>query len=233
MRTIVDETNPSAMKIASALLILFATTSACFGQSRAFVEDMEEALALEREAATSNFDAILEVAQHLERLSETYASEWLPLYWTAHSYSQCAVFIRRVDTKRFGKYVETAQDFFDRAWIAHPNKTRTEEADFHVLQANIYWWTSEYFGALDDTEHQTNYYTLHLAQLLEAELDNPKNPRLHMLKAMILIREKEDIQRGKAQMQEAIHLFEQFPPQSSIAPSWGRPWIDIWLNAID
>ena len=104
--------------------VLFVHTSC--GQSKDFTRDMEEALALEDTA--SSFGAVLKATKTLEGLTKKYPSQWLALYWTAHAYSQTALF---TGDHRYGPYLDTAEVYFDQAWASLPKKSKTEEAEFH------------------------------------------------------------------------------------------------------
>lgn len=210
----------------SCTLGLMSVVPLCFGQNNRYVDEVQNALA--REDTASTFTSVLSAAKALEQISQTYPDRWEVLYWTAHVYSQASLFTGTRD-ERYKAYLDTAQVYYDSAWAVKAKKTKEEEAEFYVLQANIYGLRTGYHSARQQWAESGTYEVLDEEYMLRAALTNPNNPRLHMRRGINLMRIEATREQGRAVLQEAILVYEQHPPRSSISPSWGRNWIDYWL----
>ncbi len=214
------------MKKLVCALALMGVVSLCFGQNNPYIDEMQNALA--REDTASTFTSVLSAAKALEQISQTYPDRWETLYWTAHAYSQAGIFAGTGD-ERYKAYLDTAQVYYDRAWGAKAKKTKEEEAEFYVLQANIYGLRTGYHSARQQWAESGTYEVLDAEYMLRTAMANPTNPRLHMRRGINLMRNEATREEGRTVLQEAIRMYEQHPVRTSISPSWGRNWIDFWL----
>lgn len=213
--------------LASCCLML-ALSCAAQNRNTDYVREMEHALAQEDTAST--FASVLNAAQALEQIAEDYPDEWLAKYWTAHVYTQVALFSGDPAADTYTAYLDTAQAYYDRAWAALPEKTPAEVSDFLVLQANLYGFRQSHHQRQQAWDQVNRFSALQHDALLEAALTNPNNPRVHMMRGIGLMRSEETREKGRAVLQEAIRKYEAHPPATTISPSWGRPWVDYWLQ---
>jgi len=205
------------------------TINQSYGQAKVFVKDIEYALALEDTA--SSYGSVVKAAQNLEQLTKKYPNEWLAFYWTAHVYSQCAVFSRNSSEKsKYSEYLDTAQAFFDQGWQIHKNKDKIDESDFYALQSNMHGLRIGQYRYQQDWENVRKYAKLQEEALQKAEQTNADNPMAWMLKGLDLLRAQETRDEGQRVLAVAIEKYKKFPPKSKIHPRWGRQWIDFWLK---
>jgi len=217
------------MQRLSTLLLMVLIPVLGFAQNGQFKKDMKHALVLEDTA--SSYESVVKAAKNLERLSQKYPSNWLALYWTAHVYSQCAVFsVYSPEKSKYSEYMDMAQAFYDKAWQAHKNKDKIDESDFYALQANIYSLRIGQYQYRQDWENVRKYAKLKGGSLQKAEQANPNNPMFWMLKGLNLLRDEKTRAEGRNILFEAIEKYEKFPAKSEIHPRWGRQWIDFWLK---
>lgn len=214
------------MKKLACALSMMSIVSLCFGQDIQYVDELQNALA--REDTASTLTSVVSAAKALEKISQAYPDRWEAPYWTAHAFSQAGLFSGTGD-ERFDVHLDTAQDYYDAAWAVKAEKTKEEEAEFYVLQANIYGLRAGYHSARQQWAESRTYEVLEEEYMLQAALANPDNPRLHMRRGINLMRVEATRERGRAVLREAIRRYEQHPPRTSISPSWGRNWIDTWL----
>ena len=114
-------------------------------------------------------------------------------------------------------------------WATKAEKTREEEAEFYILQANIHGLRGGYHAARQQWRESGMYEALDAEYMLRTAMANPANPRLHTRRGINLMRNEGTREEGRKVLQEAVRLYEQHSPPTPISPNWGRNWIDYWL----
>ncbi|GAB5533903.1 MAG: hypothetical protein Rubg2KO_01520 [Rubricoccaceae bacterium] len=218
------------MRLLSILLFVLCAHGAV-AQSPSYVRAVEHALA--NEDTTSTLDTMLDAITEFERIAEQYPERWEALYWAAHLYGQAARLEDRAGNDESLIHHDKAQTYYDQAqeaWAALPERTAVEESDFYILQALLYGLRSSYSFRHGETDQARLLIALENEYTLRAALANPNNPRLYMSRGIDLIVHEKTREEGRRLLNEAIQKYAEHPPASSIAPNWGRGWIDFWLR---
>ncbi|NNF59341.1 MAG: hypothetical protein HKN04_13985 [Rhodothermaceae bacterium] len=213
----------------SLLLLLFAPSVAA--QDDAYVRALEQALA--NEDTTSTLETMLVAITAFERIAERYPARWEAPYWAAHLYGQAARLEDMDQNDESLVHHDKAQAYFDQAWAAwsaRPERTAVEESDFYVLQSLLYGLRSSYYIRHGEQEQARVLFALDGEYMLRAAIANSNNPRIYMSRGIDLIRHEATREEGRRILHEAIQKYAAHPPATSIAPNWGRPWIDFWLS---
>ncbi len=211
----------------TCFICLMYFASASLAQSDRYAEDLLEGIAMEDTAST--LKAVEQAAMVLTRVTKSYPGRWEALYWTSHAYSQAGLFAGTADD-RYLSYQDSAQVYYDRAWAAKSYKTKDEEADFFVLQANLHALRGGFYAARQQWQQAQTYEILDQEFMLRTAMISPNNPRLQMRRGINLMRGIQTRNEGRVVLRQAQKAYEDHHPASALHPNWGRNRIDIWLN---
>jgi hypothetical protein len=171
--------------------------------------------AVEKQKSASSIEEFMEAANTFERISQMETTEWLPLYYAAHSY--IVVSFMEPDLSKKDAILDKAQLFLDKAFKLAP-----DESELFALQAFLY--PSRII--VDPMTRGMEIMGKMNQALDEAIRLNPENPRPHYLRGITVQNMPEGFGGGpaiaKPIFEVAKQKFENFKPKSSISPNWGK-----------
>lgn len=210
-----------------SLLILLLAPAAT-AQETPYVLAMETAIA--NEDTTRSLGTMLDAMEAFKRIAQEWPDEWESYYWLSHLYGQAGLF----DSQNMqDALLDSAEVYYEKGWAVwarSDDRTKIQEGDFYTLRSNLYGLRGMYHRQQNEQQEARVTYALDSEYLLRAALVDPDNPRLHMMRGLDMLRHETTREEGRRILQGAIERYEARPPATSIAPNWGRPWIDAWLN---
>lgn len=224
-------TSPFLSLVLVILLSVLLTTNRAFSQEDKSLKNLKNAIALHFEATSTHQELV--AAQTLKHLSDLHPDDWRTAYWAAFVYTQAG---RKMEAPL--PYYDTAQILLDKAVAVNTSVTKNETSEYHVLQSLIYTLKTSPYWSKGDEDTAMKFTNLMLEERQKAAFANPNNPRLYLLMGTGYVGEgkrRKDptlVLAGKAMLEEANRKFEEFPPENSVAPSWGKGWINFWLANI-
>lgn len=200
------------MKTLMTLLMTIILVGTFASESK-YNEAMSNATTKLNQAST--IDDFLETANTFERISQMEQNQWLPLYYSAQSYI-IASFMEQ-DINKKDPLLDKAQGFLDKAFKINP-----EESELFALQAFLY--PSRI--TVDPMARGMEYVGKMNQALDEAIRLNPKNPRSYYLRAITILNMPEEFGGGAAVAKPIFEVakvkFDNFQPETSISPNWGK-----------
>jgi len=212
-------------------LLVFLVAQAATAQPSDYVRAVEQALA--NEDTTSTLETMLVAITEFESIAERYPDQWEAPYWAAHLYGQAARLEDQDEDDVSLVHHDKARANYDKAWAAwsaSSGRTAVEESDFYVLQSLLNSLRSSYYIRHNDRDQARLLIALETEFMLRAAVTNPNNPRIYMSRGIDLVVHEATREEGRHLLREAIQKYEDHPPVNSIAPNWGRPWVDFWLS---
>ncbi len=197
-------------------LITILITIICFG-SLASDAKYKEAMskAVEKLNHASSVDDFMAAANIFERISQTEQELWLPLYYAAQSY--IVVSFMEQDISKKDPILDKAQQFLDKAFSLTKN-----ESELYALQAFLY--PSRI--TVDPMGRGMEYIEKMNQAIEDAIRLNPDNPRSYYLRAVTTLNMPEEFGGGAVAAKPIFELaqkkFDEFQPESSISPNWGK-----------
>jgi|GEM_PF-5996441 len=211
-------------------VIGFLITSSSIAQT--FQEDMKAALTIHDTTKTVRGE--IEAMNAFKALSKKYSGQWLPDYWAAYLCTQVARLKGRVDDFPDDldprALIYEAQQHFDTADKRLPQKSTTQQSDFHMLQGFIYNFQN---WIVAETEEEKERYTqLRKVEYKAAARLNPRNPLLMVLNGIALTGEDKTYQEviaGIVLMEKADEIFSA-APNRSMTTYWNKDFIPFWKS---
>ena len=197
-------------------LMTILITIICFA-SMATETKYKEAMskAVEKLNHASSANDFFEAANIFERISQTEQEQWLPLYYAAQSY--IVVSFMEQDISKRDPILDKAQQFLDKAF-----KITQNESELYALQAFLYPSRM----TVDPMTRGMEYMAKMNQAIEDAIRLNPHNPRSYYLRAITTLNMPVEFGGGaevaKPIFELAKQKFEDFEPETSISPNWGR-----------
>jgi tetratricopeptide (TPR) repeat protein len=214
--------NLKTMKnIISVFLIFIGLT--CFAQQNNYEQAMQNALEKLNQASTMS--EFTDAANIFERIAQTETKEWLPLYHAAHAFTIMG--FTEPDVLKKDPYFDKAHQLLDRALVIAP-----DESELYTLLAFVYP------GKITvDPMIRGPRLIGKLNEALDKSISlNPENPRNYYLRAVMLLNTPETFGGGKAVakpiFETAQQKFDQFEPQSTLWPNWGKELNEAELSKL-
>ncbi len=214
-------------KLLTLTLVLLVFAGTAFGQTKnaevkqqRFIKMMESNIA--KLDAAKEISEMQELANLFERVGNVEKENWLPNYYAAYSYVNMAFMIAQSDMDKVDVYLDKADELIDKA-----AEMAGEDSEITVLKA----YSAQARISVDPMSRGQKYGPLAGGLLMEAEKQNPNNPRAPYLNGISKFYTPEMWGGGKANacplINQAAELFEKFEPASSIHPNWGSgPQLD-------
>lgn len=220
------------------LKLLVATFTLCtlfnnlHAQESQYIQEMEAALAIHDTA--SSVASEIKGLNAFRKLSDKYANEWLPGYWTAYLCTQVARlkgrapdFPKDLDSKAL---IHEAQDYFDRASANLPTKSSIQKSDFHALQGFVYNWNTSLIAT--SQEEKDRFDALAQKEFKLASQHNNENPLLYVMFGINLTgkdRDYREVLSGIALMNYASEIFDR-APHRSMTTYWNKDFVGFWKS---
>ncbi len=171
--------------------------------------------ALESLNKAASVDDFMNAANTFERIGMNEKNEWLPLYYSAYAY--IVVCYVNTDQGQTDAFLDKAQDFISQALKISP-----KESELFALQAFLYPARI----TVDPMARGMEYMGKMNQALDDAIRLNPENPRSYYLRAITILNMPEAFGGGAALakpiFETAKEKFDQFRPETTISPNWGK-----------
>lgn len=167
---------------------------------------------------------LAQAALFFEDTADEYPHLWLPVYYAAYCYSLMAFLEKNLISK--DNYLDNAQQWVERAGFLN-----TGNVEILIVQALIYQERVQ----VNPAERMSEYGTMNIITLENAEKLDPNNPRIYYLRAQNMFLTPEIAGGG---LQKACPLVEiaaqkytaqKFDPES-IQPKWGAAMTEYMLQ---
>lgn len=196
------------------------TVALTAGLLQAQAQDESKYLAaMQRNVATldsaKNIETLEALVGNFERIATVEKTKWLPYYYAGY----CAMRLSYLqkDLNKIDEKADKAEELIAKADELSPNNSEVSCLKAQVAFARI---------NVDFMSRGAKYSQLANEYLLQAQKQNPANPRAYLLLGQSKYSTPEAFggdKRGGCQLiQHALKLFEQ-PAASPIDPHWGRP----------
>lgn len=194
------------------IIFLFVAVKVA-AQTDQFTKVMTENI--EKMKQAGDVSSFKQVANQFERIANVEKGEWLPSYYTAYCYIVMGFLDQ--DKSKMDQYLDKAQTFIDKATeISDP------ESELMVLQGLLYQARIQ----VDPMGRGMEYSQKANVVFEKAKAINPDNPRIYLLIGQSIYHTPEQYGGGpeKAQpyIDRAREKFDEYQPDSSLAPDWGR-----------
>lgn len=194
------------------LTLLFASVT-LFAQSDKMIKAIEKNLEILDTAST--IETALLLKNNFERIADAEKGEWIPQYYAAMA--NATLSMREKDTQLREEIVNKAEMYINRADSLEP-----DNSEIYVVKAMTVYSRI----TVSPMERFMNLKPLADKYMATAEELNPENPRIYLQKGVIMMFTPEMMGGGKAKamplLLTAIEKFDQFEPESSIHPDWGK-----------
>jgi hypothetical protein len=164
-----------------------------------------------------------QLSNSFERIASAEKSKWIPFYYAAYCYA-IASFIDSSTVKK-DVYLDQADKLIKLADSLSPDNSEIYTLNGLVNQARL---------LVNPMERWQKYGTLSSSLLKKAKELNPANPRPDYLIGQSVLYTPEAFGGGKDKampyFEESKKKFEEFNPESSISPNWGK---SLLLNILD
>ncbi len=194
------------------LTLLFASVT-LFAQSDKMIKAIEKNLEILDTAST--IETALLLKNNFERIADAEKGEWIPQYYAAMA--NATLSMREKDTQLREEIVNKAEMYINRADSLEP-----DNSEIYVVKAMTVYSRI----TVSPMERFMNLKPLADKFMSTAEELNPENPRIYLQKGVIMMFTPEMMGGGKAKamplLLTAIEKFDQFEPESSIHPNWGK-----------
>ncbi len=192
--------------------LLFASVT-LFAQSDKMIKAIEKNLEILDTAST--IETALLLKNNFERIADAEKGEWIPQYYAAMA--NATLSMREKDTQLREEIVNRAEMYINRADSLEP-----DNSEIYVVKAMTVYSRI----TVSPMERFMNLKPLADKFMSTAEELNPENPRIYLQKGVIMMFTPEMMGGGKAKamplLLTAIEKFDQFEPESSIHPNWGK-----------
>ncbi len=199
------------MRIFAAILLLSSVT--LFAQSDKMIKAIEKNLAILDTAST--IETALLLKNNFERIADAEKGEWIPQYYAAMA--NATLSMREKDAQLREEIVNKAEMYINRA-----DSLEADNSEINVVKAMTVYSRI----TVSPMERFMNLKPLADKYMARAEELNPENPRVYLQKGVIMMFTPEMMGGGKAKglpfILTAIEKFDQFEPESSIHPNWGK-----------
>lgn len=194
------------------IALLFVSTS-LFAQSEKMIKAIEKNLEILDTAST--IETALLLKNNFERIAEAEKGEWIPQYYAAMA--NATLSMREKDTQLREEIVNKAEMYINRADSLEPDNSEIQVVRAMTVYSRITVSPMERFMSLQPVADK---------YMAKAEELNPDNPRIYLQKGVIMMFTPEMMGGGKTKalplILTAIEKFDQFEPESSIHPNWGK-----------
>ena len=207
------------MKTFAAVLLLSTVT--LFAQSDKMIKAIEKNLAILDTAST--IETALLLKNNFERIADVEKGEWIPQYYAAMA--NATLSMREKDTQLREEIVNKAEAYINRADSLEPDNSEINVVKAMTVYSRI---------TVSPMERFMNLKPLADKYMARAEELNPENPRVYLQKGVIMMFTPEMMGGGKSKalplILTAIEKFDQFEPESSIHPNWGKKLAEDMLK---
>ncbi len=195
------------------LFTLLIASATLFAQSDKMIKAIEKNLEILDTAST--IETALLLKNNFERIADAEKGEWIPQYYAAMA--NATLSMREKDTQLREEIVNKAEMYINRADSLEP-----DNSEIYVVRAMTVYSRI----TVSPMERFMNLKPLADKFMSTAEELNPENPRIYLQKGVIMMFTPEMMGGGKAKamplLLTAIEKFDQFEPESSIHPNWGK-----------
>ncbi|QED37501.1 hypothetical protein FK178_07090 [Antarcticibacterium arcticum] len=191
------------------IIILILMVSGIVRGQGNFYDGMNKGMELWKTGQTEEASAIF------ERIAAAEKESWLPNYYVAMVNTTSA--FKEKDFNQLNKYLTRAQSALDKELAKHPNN-----AELLVLQAMVHTaWI-----AYDPMSYGASLSGKVSQLYARAEQLSPENPRVVLGKAQFEMGSAQffgtDLSPICTKLERSIDLFDNFSPESSFHPNWGK-----------
>jgi len=182
-----------------------------------YVKSMEEAiLGLSSSKSANDY---LRVINQFERISSVNPQDWLSVYWATYAYTLASYAFTDATTK--DQYLEKAEQLAKKLNVLKPNNDEVVVLEAFLAQSRM---------SVDPQNRFMTYGAKFNELIAKARKMNPDNPRIYNLQGRSLYYTPENFGGGKTTacpvIAMAVEKYNQFKPESSIHPSWGRDYTE-------
>lgn len=199
-------------KIAIILAFAFATHFT-YADDSAFVKVMEETLSMMDTAKSGK--SFLEIANKFERIAQVEEDEWLPYYYSAYNRVIASYMSQDKDVR--DQYVDKAMELVKKSQEINP-----EEVEILIMQAYVTNAKLSIKPAIRGRTLGPKFDGI----LAQAKKIDEENPRIYYLQGQSKFYTPAMWGGGKKKalplLEKAIEKYDNFEPNSSIHPNWGR-----------
>jgi hypothetical protein len=202
------------MKKVFLFMIAVAAVTASFAQSERYINAMKTNIAkLDSGLIRNNLG---ELSNNFERIAAAEKSEWLPYYYAAY----CTVMqaLMEQDKSKSDAIADKAEALVTKAEAI----AGKENSELLVIRSMI----ASAHLMVDPQSRWQQYGPASTENMMKARQLDPKNPRPVYLEGQAKFYTPESFGGGKVParelFQQALQMFDNFQPASSIHPSWGK-----------
>jgi hypothetical protein len=215
------------MKKLFVFLLAATACSSTFAQSAKFVSAMQPRVAAID--TTRNATGLEELSNGFERIAEAEKTQWQPYYYAALAkVNSGTIQVRGLS----GGMAEKLDPIADKA-EALLNKAEALSKDNSEI-----WIVRKMIASLrmiaDPMSRYMTYGPLAAEALETARKLNPANPRVYLLEGQDKFFTPEQFGGSKTEAKKlfetALEKFDSFKPADNLAPTWGRPTTQYFLQ---
>ncbi len=165
----------------------------------------------------------LNTINQFQRIADMNKKEWLPLYWSAYTYTLASYSLEETNEK--DQYLLKAETLIEEI-EKHKNDDEVLVLKAFVAQSRM---------NVDPQNRFTTYGSKANLLLEQAMKINPENPRIYNLKGRSIFYTPEQFGGGKKAAQPlleiAVNKYEVFKPLTVIHPNWGEDYtLDLYTQ---
>ena len=205
------------------ILILFAMTINAQSDEK-YIKAMEKNL--EMIDTASSLNSFQQIANSFERIANAEKDKWLPYYYSAYLLT-ISNFVDTVQAMK-DSYLDKADMQILMADSLEPGNSEIYTLKGMIAQARL---------VVDPQNRWMKYGQLSSGYLNKAKELDPTNPRPDFLNGQSVLYTPEQFGGGKEKalpiLKEAEKKFENFQPESSIHPNWGKKTLEDILKNIE
>lgn len=199
----------------SLAAVMIATTG--FAQPAAVSSKYEKAVldnlvVLDTASAPATF---MVLANNFDRIAQVEKKEWIPLYYTAYTYTIMS--LNTPDNSRKDLLADKAEGYLKMAEQLSPGNSEISCLHAMIISARI---------LADPMNRWQNLSGEAAGHLSTAKSLDPANPRPFLLEANTKLRTPEAMGGGKKAakpiVEDAIRRFDTFQPANTLSPNWGK-----------
>jgi hypothetical protein len=214
------------------LLIAFLPflASSALAQSEKYIKAMEARVSQMEKTNTSA--GWQEMANGFERIAQAEKTQWLPYYYAAVSHVMNGYTLNNgqasaANTTQIDQIADKAE-----VLIARAEALEKDNADIYCVKKMV---NTLKMMADPMTRFQT-YGPRAAEALAKARTLDPNNPRIYMLEGQDKLFTPEQFGGSRAEarnlFETSLKKFNEYKPQSSIHPNWGRSQVQYFLGQL-
>jgi hypothetical protein len=210
------------------VIAMLLTAIGSQAQSEKYIKTMEGRVAALD--TTRDRSGLVELANAFERIAEAEKNQWLPYYYAALANLNAGFTLTNGGMQ--GGLAETLDPYADKA-EALLNKAEalsSNNSEIYIIKKMVA--TLRLLG--DPMARYMKYGPAAAQALATAKKLNPSNPRVLLLEGQDKLFTPEEYGGSKTEarklLEEALKKFDEFKPESSIAPNWGRNMTQYFLS---